>query len=201
MQVIIIPGFLSKINKIEHHNVLLTFFCSFSIFLKLIRVALHSVNKKLSLLGDLVRKFWTMCQYKGRYAHAIFTFILGSRSYSKRENVKIFIFPVWSLVVLCGLLGFCELTEYKWGGSPPKNMTTHPTPRNKIQFYNSCRQNKFFTDRLWSCAVTAYPEPEFLDEIQTKVFKSFPPCSSESPLQLYLVIYISSTKQDLLQFI
>jgi hypothetical protein len=43
-------------------------------------------------------------------------------------------------------------------------------------------------------------EAEFLDEIQTK-FKSFPPCFSQSPLQLCLEISVSSNSRNLLQFL
>jgi hypothetical protein len=42
---------------------------------------------------------------------------------------------------------------------------------------------------------------EFLDKIQTKVFKSFPPCYLQSPLQLCLEISNSSNSCNLLQFL
>ncbi len=47
---------------------------------------------------------------------------------------------------------------------------------------------------------TPNTEAEFLYEIQTSL-KSFPPCNSKSPLQLCLEISISSSSQNLLQFL
>ncbi len=44
----------------------------------------------------------------------------------------------------------------------------------------------------------AIPEAEFLDKAKTKSLKRFPPCYSQSPLQLCLEISISSNSRNLL---
>jgi hypothetical protein len=44
------------------------------------------------------------------------------------------------------------------------------------------------------------PEAEFIDEIQTKSPKSFPPCYSQSPLQLCISIIFFKLTQHLTYF-
>ncbi len=51
------------------------------------------------------------------------------------------------------------------------------------------------------CKDVVRTEAEFLDEIQSKVSKSFSPCYSKSPLQLCLEISTSSNSRNLLQFL